>query len=340
MNLGRHFVAELESAGIGVTELDRRWVGSELIASLRDLRRAVRTFAPDLIHSVSHHSNHLTRFLRLFPGRRFRLLTAVRTAYDARQLRNERWEQRLSSFVVCNSPAMEAKLRTVARIPPTRLRFIANGLDLARFATNPDPALRARLAPGCRRVVTCLARITEQKAPHLLAQAVGQLKRSGQLPNGVAVWIVGDRDSAAAQELLNKAIAADDLGDVVRCFPATQQPAAFFHASDFTVLASLWEGTPNSVLESLAVGKPALVSAAANESGLIQPGVTGWEVPTGDVPALALGLERALSLSDQQLAAMANACRARAGEFAMPTMVTRYQSLYDELLQRSGSSVP
>jgi glycosyltransferase involved in cell wall biosynthesis len=123
---------------------------------------------------------------------------------------------------------------------------------------------------------------------------------------------------------------------VVRVFPATPQPAAFLHASDFTVLASLWEGTPNSVLESLAVGKPALVSVAANESGLIKPGVTGWEVATGDVSSLALGLERALRLSDDHLAAMAPACRVRAADFAMPTMIACYESLYDELVQNSG----
>lgn len=329
--LTRHFVPDLAAAGIPLAELDRRWHWSEIPALLRGIHAEVRSFRPHLVHSVSHHSNHLTRFIRLLPGSRFRLLTAIRTEYNARQLRNERLEQRLSDLVVCNSPSMAVKLQESARIPSARLLHIPNGLDVARFSASPDPGLRSRMAPGVRRLAVMMARITEQKAPELLAQAVGLLRRSGRLPHGTLFWIAGEPDSAATQVRLNDAIRQDDLSDVVQQLPATDQPAALYHAADFTVLASLWEGTPNAVLESLASGRPALVSEAANAAGVIRPGLEGWSVATEDVPALADGLAQVLSVSDAGLQAMAPACRARAAEYDLESMVNRYATVYRQL---------
>lgn len=327
-----HFVPELKAAGIEVDELDRRWSLPELPGSVAGLGRCILRFRPHLIHSVSHHCNHLTRLLRVALGFRFRLLTAIRTEYNARQLRNERWEQPLSSMVVCNSPSMLAKLRDHSRIPTSRLRYIPNGIDIGRFASNPDPELRSRLAPRARRIAVMLARITEQKAPDLLARAVGRLAESGRLPADCEIWIVGERENEGVQRRLDEAIRQYRLEARVRLFPATQQPAAFLHAADLTVLASLWEGTPNSVLESLAAGKAALVSEAANASGLIVPDLHGWTVPTGEVESLAEGVFRTLQLSDDTLRGMAAPCRQRAAEFDLPTMVGRYEALYAELL--------
>lgn len=328
----RHFVPELTAEGIEVEELDRRWHWSELPSSLSGLRRCVQSFRPDLVHSISHHCNHLTRFLRLLPGHRFRLLTAIRTEYDARQLRNERLEQRLSTRVVCNSPSMATKLREQAGRSESRIRYIPNGLDIARFTRNPDPGLRERVAPGVPRLAVMLARITEQKAPDLLARAVGRLRATGRLPAGFALWIVGEQESPTVQARLEKAIQEGRLEGCIRQFPATDQPAAFLHAADFSVLASLWEGTPNAVLESLAAGKPALVSEAANASGLIRAGEHGWTVATGDEAALAEGLHSVLERPDSELGNLAAACRSRAAEFDLPTMVRRYEELYEELL--------
>lgn len=331
MGLSRQFVTDLESAQIPVLELDRRWRWTELAASVWGLQKVRREFQPDLIHSISHHCNHLTRALRLLPGPRFRLLTAIRTEYNARQLRNERWEQRWSDAIVCNSPSMAGLLRERAGVPESRLHYIANGLDVARFARSPDPGLRDRLAPGRRRLGVMMARITEQKAPELLAEALGILRFRGRLPADVEFWIVGERDSAATEARLRDAIRRHQLEQVIRIQPATDQPASPLHAADFTILFSLWEGTPNAVLESLAAGRPAIVSAAANASGVIQDGVQGWVVPTSDIPALADRLDRVLSLDDDALQSLAPACRARAAEFDLPTMIARYESLYRAL---------
>lgn len=335
MNQSRHFVQRLLDSGIEVVELDRRWSASEIPSSVLGMLRCIRSFGPDLVHSVSHHCNHLTRFARLLLPGQFRLLTAIRTAYDSRQLRNERLEQRLSSFIVSNSPDMEIRLRDEAGIGESRLRYIPNGLDTSRFASNPDPGLRSRLAPDAERVGLMLARITLQKSPDLLARAVARLSQEGSLNPRHQIWIVGEPECSLVQGRLDAAVRGSGLEGQVRVFPQTTDPAAFLHAADFTVLASLWEGTPNAALESLAAGKPVLISDKANASGLIRDSLEGWSVATGDEAALAGKLRSVLSLSRADLKSMASACRSRASEFDMSLMIRRYEELYSRLLGES-----
>lgn len=334
MNQSRHFVQRLVDSGISVTELDRRWSHSELPSSLLSVLRCVWRFQPDLVHSVSHHCNHLTRFARLVSPLRYSLLTAIRTAYDERQLRNERLEQWLSSFVVCNSPDMAVKLRADAGVRESRLRYIPNGLDTKRFQSNPDPGLRARLAPDADRVGVMLARITLQKSPDLLARAVGRLVHEGTFGNRHQIWIVGEPECPIVLGRLDDAIRRFGLEGRVRLFPQTSDPAAFLHAADFTILASLWEGTPNAALESLAVGKPVLISDKANASGLIRESLEGWTVATGREDALADSLRQVLTTPVATLRSLEPSCLARASEFDMPLMIRRYEDLYSSILER------
>jgi len=332
--VSRHFGPDLERAGVPVTDLDLRWTPEEAAVGILRIIRCVWRLRPALVHSVNHHANHLTRLARPFLPLRTRLITAVRTDYTRRQLFYERCEQRLAHRIVCNSPHMERKLRERAGVPNPKLVCIPNGIDVARFAANPDPGLRARLAPGARRLAVMMARITEQKSPHLLAHALATLKARGALDPTTQVWVVGERDSRSVQQQLDAAIESGKLTGTLFQHPPTEAPEAFYHAADFTILASLWEGLPNAVLESFAAGRPALVSEAANASGLVEDGVTGWVVRTGDVAHLAERLAEILALPDAAWIVLQAACRRRAGDFSMEAMVRRYEALYDETLAK------
>jgi starch synthase (maltosyl-transferring) len=176
----------------------------------------------------------------------------------------------------------------------------------------------------------------------LLAQAVGLLKQHGQLAKDVQVFIIGESDGKGDPflKLLDDAIDQYQLADIVHQHPKTSQPEAFYHAADFTVLASLWEGLPNVILESLAAGRPVIVSEAANNAGVIEQGVNGWIVRTNDAEHLAETLKGVLTLSDAELAAMRPACQQTAARFAMQTMVDQYQALYERIALNAGKTVP
>lgn len=328
-----HFASTLRQAGVEVEFADLRWTVLQVPRGLGRIAATVRRHRPAIVHALNHHSNHLARLARGLMPRNLKLITAIRTDYTPRQLLYERIEHRFADGIVTNNPQMVPKLLTHSRVPERKLVYIPNGLDVARFEANPDLGLRERLAPTARHLGVMMGRITLQKSPYLLAEALGRLKSTGRLPTECQCWVVGEPDSPDQQQRLDDAVRRFELGAVLRQFPASAQPEAFYHASDFTVLPSLWEGVPNVVLESFAAGRPALVSEAANASGVVEPGVTGWVVRTNDVEDLARGLRAILHQPPEQLRRLAPACRHAASRFSMPRMVARYEQLYRALLE-------
>jgi glycosyltransferase involved in cell wall biosynthesis len=77
-----------------------------------------------------------------------------------------------------------------------------------------------------------------------------------------------------------------------------------YRACDVVVLNSLQEGTPNVVLEALAVGRPVIATDISDVARYVIPGHTGWLVPSNNPQALRLALVEAAAASDEQLEVM------------------------------------
>ncbi len=326
-----HFLPRLQAASVPVEVFDLGWGAADKLRGIASIIRAAWRFRPHILHAVNYHSNLLTRLARplLPPG--VKLIGSVRTEYTPKQLRYERLSGWLCAALVCNSPHLQRQLVEQAGIPARRVTYIPNGVDTERFAVTPAPEQSAALRGGAACVLAMFGRVTRQKSPQLLAQALGLLRERGQLAPDVRALIVGEREDGAVQAELESAVSRYDLSAMLQQYDATPQPEIFYHAADFTVLASLWEGLPNVALESLAAGKPVILSEAANAAGVIEPGVTGWVVRTGDIEQLAEMLHTALTLPDDALATMRTNCLRRAEAFAMPRMVESYEALYARL---------
>lgn len=110
-----------------------------------------------------------------------------------------------------------------------------------------------------------------------------------------------------------------------------------YHAADVLAMPSLYEGLPNAVIEALASGVPAIVSKAANEDGLVEPGASGFEVPTYSPRALADALERIVAMSPPERAQMGHAGRKYVEDRLHPQRVLDETiMLYDRLLAEKG----
>jgi colanic acid/amylovoran biosynthesis glycosyltransferase len=106
-----------------------------------------------------------------------------------------------------------------------------------------------------------------------------------------------------------------------------------YWASDLLLLFSLWEGLPNVALEACASGLPAILSHAANLDGIVAPGETGWEVPTGNHGALVDALDAALGLPRERWQAMGRAGRERVNALFRPEQaLSETLATYDSLL--------
>lgn len=330
-NRSLHFLPRFQEAGIPVEVFDLGWGPFDKVRGWVGIIRKTWQLRPDILYAGNYHSNLLARLARPFLPPGVRLIGSVETEYTPKQVLYERLSWRLCAAIICNSPHLQRQLIEQAHVPAERVAHIPNGVDTVRFAASPAPEQGQALRGGARRVLAMFGRVTKQKSPHILAQALGVAKTRGQLPPATRVLLIGERENAGLQALLDAAVDQYGLADVLQQYDPTPQPEIFYHAADVTVLASLWEGLPNVALESLAAGRPIIISEAANASGVIQHGVTGWVVRTGDVEHLAETLGEVLALPDGALMVMRANCLRRAEEFSMARLVTTYEALYERL---------
>ena len=107
--------------------------------------------------------------------------------------------------------------------------------------------------------------------------------------------------------------------------------------ADVLVCASDIESTPRTVLEAMAWETPVLGTRVFGLPELIDDGETGWLCQPRDLPALAAGLDRVLSLPAEE--------RQRVGAAGRPLVAERHSlKRYGEeiaaLLQKAVAGAP
>ena len=110
--------------------------------------------------------------------------------------------------------------------------------------------------------------------------------------------------------------------------------AAVFSALDIVVFPSLWEGTPLTAFEVLAMGKPIVATDADGLLDVLQDGRDALVVPKADAAALAAGIVRLIE--DPALAArLAAGARVTGARYDIGVFVRKMERLY-ELLHESS----
>jgi glycosyltransferase involved in cell wall biosynthesis len=101
---------------------------------------------------------------------------------------------------------------------------------------------------------------------------------------------------------------------------------------DLTVLPSLFEGTPNALLESMACGVPVVATDVSDNRELVPDGEVGFIVPSGDIRQLR---DRILLLLESQSLRERMARRARewvVQQFSSQRLAERTATVYREAI--------
>jgi glycosyltransferase involved in cell wall biosynthesis len=142
----------------------------------------------------------------------------------------------------------------------------------------------------------------------LRAQAQAVLDQVGV---GGLAWLPGERS---------------DVADIMRGLHAFALP-------------SLGEGISNTILEAMASALPVVATDVGGNADLVSHGQTGFITPAADPQAMALQLV-ALASNRWQAQRMGQAGRTRVlAHFSMQAMVSAYQRVYDQQLQRLQSNI-
>lgn len=199
--------------------------------------------------------------------------------------------------------------RKVAILTNRSAVVLPNSVNLDLFSPNcKDPALIARYAISPSELVVGFSgELRAKKGLSFLLRAFQELT----LRQPVRLLIIGavrpgDRGEferhLAAESVRAKVIVTGHLNE-----PA--QVANHLRLADVMVVPSLWDGMPNSVLESMAAGVPVIGSDAGAIPELIEDQVTGILVPRSHLHRLADVISEFTQLPTEQKMAITTAAR-------------------------------
>ncbi len=331
-----HYGAELKALNIPIYSLNHTsGISGRAKAILRYIYFIWR-FRPHIVQGCLHYANLIARVSRPFCPQH-KLITSARAAYLSGEIRSEAYTHWLDTCLIVNSSHIRDQVLQNTRRPAHKIEVIFNGLPLENFAENHQPDLRQQLFPEATCVIGVIGRIAAQKDHLTLVEALHLCRDAW--PKKLAVFFLGDMAEPEIYQQIIQRIEAYDLQNIIHIFEKTADVAPYYHASDFTVLPSLYEGFPNVVLESFATGKPVMLSDEANRSGIVEDGVTGWQFPVGDAPALASGLQNAWNRPQTSIQSMGQQASLTAQQYSIESMVTQYTRLYDSLRQTKSSKL-
>jgi glycosyltransferase involved in cell wall biosynthesis len=205
--------------------------------------------------------------------------------------------------LVTNSEAIELFLRNIG--VTTRIEYIPNGVNLQRFhpvRSEQDQrgrqTLRARFGiPEGHKVIAVVGAIMPRKGPDIVLQAWRRILP--QFPD-THVLFVGPRADTHDPKLRKF---GSEVADLVASSGAPHQVhfagivndvENYLRAADLFILASNREGTPNSVLESMATGLPCLVTPYLGISAGIGQAGEHYQLVERNPEAIAAAFTRLL----------------------------------------------
>jgi glycosyltransferase involved in cell wall biosynthesis len=281
----------LESFGVDITYLHKSKFDP---ATLPALLKVIDRKKIDILHL---HGYGATTFGRIAAAMRH--LPAI--VHEHANLTDTPWFQKIADtalapvtdIAIAVSQSTADFVINARRIPAAKVKVVYLGVPLEEFSRprSQDELLAARDELGIARdevAIGTVTRLHDSKGNSYLVDAARLVLN--ERPNA-RFFIVGE---GPLRESLEQQARALDLGDRFVFAGFAKDVARVLSAFDISVFPSLWEGTPLTVFEALAMGK-AIVSTDAD--GLIEVLTSEHDavvVPKRDARALANGLMRVI----------------------------------------------
>jgi glycosyltransferase involved in cell wall biosynthesis len=298
-----------------------------------ELLKVFRTFRPDIVHT--HHSKAgligrstavLARVPRVhtFHGHVFEGYFGQRSS-DAIVMAERILATRTSRLIALGPIQRDDLLgRGIGR--PDRFDIVPLGLDLDKFRSTDRAEARGRLgiAPETLAIVM-IGRIVPIKRVDRLIRAFDALHA---VRPEAHLYIIGDGSERLGLEVQ---AAAAGVADAVTFLGWRNDSPSWYAAADIVALSSDNEGTPLTLIEAAAAGRPVVATAVGGVPDVVADGQTGLLAPADDGPGLADALIRLAG--DPDLAArFGRAAPERAARFGVARLVEDLDAIYRRVL--------
>lgn len=268
--------------------------------------------------AIRVHTFHGTVFADYFGRRSSRAIIAV-----------ERILGRGTHAILALSERQRSELLAERICRPEQVRIVPLGLDLDRFGRIDRATARRSLGVGDGPVVVSIGRLVAIKRIDRLIRSFAEA--SLHVPAARLV-LVGD---GAERSSLERLAAGLGLADRV-CFAGWSNDASrWYAAADVVALSSDREGTPLSLIEAAAAGRPVVATDVGGVADVVVDGVTGFIVAREDERAFAARLTELLGGGPLRERMGAEAPPHASG-WSAARLVTNLDTTYRALLGRRG----
>jgi glycosyltransferase involved in cell wall biosynthesis len=221
-------------------------------------------------------------------------------------------------------------------VPRERTKVVYLGVPLEEFARERTAdevrAARARLGIGEGELgVGTITRLMPSKGNQYFVEAIAHA--APRLPHA-RFLVVGEGELQADLEAQARALG---VADRVRFTGFERDVAAALSAFDIAVFPSLWEGTPLTAFEALAMGKAIVSTDADGLTDILTGGTDAVIVPKRDGRALADAICDLAARPDERARLSAHA-RATGAKYDIRRFVGKMERLYDLLHETSRAT--
>ena len=207
---------------------------------------------------------------------------------------------RFANAIITDSQARADDFAAALPISHPPIQMIPNGVRLEPSGRSREEILKHfGLPENAENIIGQVSGFVPFKGHRILLDAAKRVL--AEEPQAYFVCVGFDRNASAYIDALRKQ--AEELGIAARVrFGSYPGPISeVWKIIDFHVHASTLDSLPNAILESMSLGKPAVVTAVGGIPDAVLDQVSGLVVPPGDATSLAEALLRLLT--DKQLSA-------------------------------------
>ncbi len=181
---------------------------------------------------------------------------------------------RLAATTIANSQKGAAFVHSLGIRRKSGTVVVPNGIDGDYFqaaSRQQKRELKSKLL-DCKadtRIILCVGSMYPVKDQLGILEAFYAAK-----PKNSKLVFVGKQDATYVQGI-KEFLAKNNLLQAVQLYPAQEAIQLWYQAADCLILNSIFEGTPNAVLEAMASGLPILATAVGDVPKYVVEGV-GW----------------------------------------------------------------
>ncbi len=281
------------------------------IIRILKIRKYIRNGSFDVVISFLETPNLIAEIAGL-PVKKWRLLVGERSSnpkisksFSSKFLR---YMHLFADAIIANS---ETNLAMVKRINPflsaRKCHTIYNMVDLEIW--KPSDNYKAR--KNGKTNIIIVASHQYLKNSRNLIEALNLLSAVEKSLLTIK-WFGGpspDNSYYESKELISQY----NLNHIIEFLPPMINIAEEMVVADCCALFSFYEGLPNTICEGMTLGKPIIATSVSDLPRIIDEGLGGYLCETGSPESIAGCIRKILFTSDEQLIAMGNYNRAKAG---------------------------